>query len=253
VRNILLKAALVAVGSIVASTLIVVTVVPALGAAIDGTTLLMAVICPLAISFPASAHTFWQADRLRRAHSALARAHAELAAAHRRLSEKASRDSMTGLLNRESFMTLLEGSRRKNDRGALLIIDADHFKKINDNFGHLVGDEALRAITGAIRRGVRAGDTVARIGGEEFAALLSSASLAEAMDVAERIRREVEAVRFQAADGRLVPLTVSIGGVICPAEAAVSELLRGADRRLYAAKHSGRNRVIFEQELPVAA
>ena len=67
---------------------------------------------------------------------------------------------MTGMLNRESFFAALEGSRRKSDRGALLIIDADHFKKINDGFGHLVGDEALLAIAAAIGRGVRSRDTV---------------------------------------------------------------------------------------------
>ena len=130
-------------------------VVPALGGSVDGNAWLMLTICPLTIAWPASAFTFWQSERLKNAHRDLARAHAQLAAAHRRLEEKASRDNMTGMLNRESFFAALDGSRRKTDRGALLIIDADHFKKINDNFGHLTGDTALLEIAAAISRAIR--------------------------------------------------------------------------------------------------
>lgn len=252
-HKVVLKASLASIGSLAASLLIVAVVVPMLGGSVDGNAVLMAAFCPVAIAFPASAYTFWQSEKLRRAHDALTAAHAELAQAHRNLAERASRDHMTGLLNRESFMALLDGSRRRSDCGALLIIDADHFKKINDGFGHLVGDEALLAITAAIGRGVRAGDTVARIGGEEFAALLGGASEAEALGVAERIRREVEAVRFAAPGDRTIPLTVSIGGTVCSSGATVSDLLREADRRLYDAKRTGRNRVIFDHPLPQAA
>jgi diguanylate cyclase (GGDEF)-like protein len=251
--RILLKSSLVAVGSVAASLLIVMTVVPALGGVVDGNAWLMSVICPLAISWPASAFTFWQGERLRRAHDALSVAHAGLAKAHRDLAEKARHDTMTGLLNRESFFAALDGSRRRGDRGVLLLIDADHFKKINDGFGHLVGDEALLAIAAACRRGIRGGDTLARIGGEEFAAFLAGADADEATGVAERIRREVEAILFEAPGGRAVQLTVSIGGTICAAEATVSDLMRAADHRLYAAKRGGRNRVMFEQDWPAAA
>ena len=107
---------------------------------------------------------------------------------------------MTGMLNRESFFAALDGSRRKTDRGALLIIDADHFKKINDSYGHLTGDTALLEIAAAISRAIRAGDMLGRIGGEEFGAFLVGASDQEAIRVAERIRREVELIRFQPAD-----------------------------------------------------
>jgi diguanylate cyclase (GGDEF)-like protein len=252
-RSILLKSSLVATGSVAASLSIVSVLVPALGGAVDGMALLMSTVCPLAIAWPASAFTFWQSDRLKRAHAELATAHAELAETHRTLSEKASRDQMTGLLNRESFFAALEGARRKTDRGALLIIDADHFKKINDGFGHLVGDEALLAIAVAISRGVRSRDTVARIGGEEFAAFLEGAAHEEAALVAERVRREVEAIHFETPHGGRVALTVSIGGTLCLPEATLSDLLRAADHRLYAAKRAGRNRVMFEHGLSQAA
>ncbi|TIW17077.1 MAG: GGDEF domain-containing protein, partial [Mesorhizobium sp.] len=170
--RIILKSAAVAFASVAVSLLLTLVVVPAMGFPISRTVWLASTICPLMLAWIASAGTFWQSDRLKNAHRELARAHAQLAAAHRRLSEKASRDDMTGMLNRETFFAALDGSRRKADRGALLIIDADHFKTINDNFGHLTGDDALLLIASAIERGVRSGDVLGRIGGEEFAAFL---------------------------------------------------------------------------------
>src|SRR5262249_9580131 len=158
-------------------------------------------------------------------------------------------DPMTGLLNRESFFATLDSLRRSTDGGALLIIDADHFKKINDGFGHLVGDEALLAIAAAVGRGVRSRDLVARIGGRECAAWLEGATIDEAALIAERIRREVEAVAFEAVSGGNVPLTVSIGGTLCAGEKTMSELMRAADHRLYVAKRAGRNRVILDHGL----
>jgi diguanylate cyclase (GGDEF)-like protein len=246
-QSIFLRATLVAVIATVGSLLVAVTVVPLLGGTVDGNAWLMLVLCPLLTAFPASAYTFWQSDRLKQAHRELARTHAQLVAAHRRLAEKASRDDMTGMLNRENFFAVLDSSRRKADRGALLIIDADHFKRINDNFGHLTGDAALLEIVAAISRGVRAGDVLGRIGGEEFGAFLIGASEKEAAAVAERIRREVEQVCFRAAEGEQIPLTVSIGGTVCPLEANVSELMRTADRHLYEAKNRGRNLAIVEE------
>jgi diguanylate cyclase (GGDEF)-like protein len=246
-NQIFLKSTLVAVSSLVASLLVAMIVVAALGDVIRGNAWLMLTICPLLISWPASALSFWQSERLRAAHRDLARTHAQLAAAHRRLADKASRDDMTGMLNRESFFAALEGSRRKADRGALLVIDADHFKKINDNFGHLTGDAALLEIAAAISRAIRGGDILGRIGGEEFGAFLVGASDQEATRVAERIRLEVELIRFQPEDERTVPLTVSIGGTPCAADAGVSELMRAADKRLYEAKNRGRNIAVFAE------
>ena len=252
-NRIFLKSTLVAFSSLLASILLAIIVVPALGGAVDGNAWVMLTICPLAIAWPASAYTFWQGETLKKAHRELARAHAQLAAAHRRLEEKASRDNMTGMLNRESFFAALDRSRRKADRGALLIIDADHFKKINDNFGHLTGDAALLEIASAIARAIRVGDIFGRIGGEEFGAFLAGASDKEAMRVAERIRREVELIRFRPADERVVPLTVSIGGTPCGFDANVSDLMRAADKRLYEAKSRGRNLAIFDDGISAAA
>ncbi|PSJ57844.1 GGDEF domain-containing protein [Pseudaminobacter soli (ex Li et al. 2025)] len=250
--SIFLRALLVSILAVAGSLLVAVTVVPMMGGTVDGNAWLMCIVCPLATAFPASAYTFWQSDRLKQAHRELARAHAQLAATHRALAEKASRDDMTGMLNRESFFAALDGSRRRSDRGALLIIDADHFKKINDNFGHLTGDDALLEIAAAISRGVRSGDILGRIGGEEFGAFLIGATEAEAAVVAERIRGEVEKVCFQPAGEQQVPLTVSIGGTVCALGATVSELMRAADRRLYEAKNRGRNLAIVAGLLSAA-
>ncbi|RWB16274.1 MAG: GGDEF domain-containing protein [Mesorhizobium sp.] len=251
--RIILKSAAVAFASVAVSLLLTLVVVPAMGFPVSRTVWLTVTVCPLMLAWIASAGTFWQSDRLKNAHRELARAHAQLAAAHRRLSEKASRDDMTGMLNRETFFAALDGSRRKADRGALLIIDADHFKTINDNYGHLTGDDALLLIAGAIERGVRSGDVLGRIGGEEFAAFLVGATGPEARHVAERIRREVELIRFRPVDQRTVPLTVSIGGITCGESATVSELMRAADRRLYEAKHRGRNLSILDRDISEAA
>lgn len=250
-KMILLKAAVVAVGAMVGSLLVAVTVVPMLGGVVDGNAWLMCIVCPLATAFPASAHLFYQSARLKAAHVQLANAHAQLADAHCRLAEKASRDHMTGMLNRESFFARLDGSRRKQDRGFLLIVDADHFKNINDTFGHLAGDDALLEIAAAITRGLRVGDTVGRIGGEEFGVLLSGADEAEAEAVAERIRREVETITFRPLGAR-VHLTVSIGGAPCPPDADIADLLRVADAKLYEAKNAGRNRALLELNGQVA-
>ncbi len=233
--------------------MLVSALVPLLGGDLGPIAYLMCAITPLAIAFPVSFYVFWQGEKLKVAHSELSHAHAQLEAAHRRLSEKASRDEMTGMLTRENFFAALDGSRRKSDRGALLIIDADHFKQINDRFGHLTGDQALLLIAGAIRRAVRSGDVLGRIGGEEFGAFLAGASREEAAQVAERVRAEVERLRFKPSEGRAVPLTVSIGGTNCATDANVSELMRTADKWLYEAKNRGRNLALFDTGIPEAA
>src|SRR5690606_34240394 len=116
--------------------------------------------------------------------------------------------------------------------------------RINDTHGHRTGDEALVLIAGAISQGVRDGDLAGRIGGEEFAAFLSGASVKEAMIVAERIRRGVEAIRFSPSEGKTLPLSVSIGAAGLSPHLSWTEALREADGRLYEAKRLGRNRVV---------
>ncbi len=171
----------------------------------------------------------------------------ELAIAHRELISLASIDSLTALLNRRAFTSMVEGylERVKGERagaeGALLVIDVDHFKAINDSFGHDSGDEALKAIAAAIQATVREKiDLVGRIGGEEFVVFLPGVDERRTEAAAERIRQAVNNGDFLP-DGQQV--TVSVGGTVFDGETSFSELYRSADQRLYAAKRSGRNRV----------
>lgn len=249
VVSIFVKAGLATVLSIIASL----AVVGAMGVEISGAALWVPILCPLVVAFPASTFTYWQQERLRALNEGLRTAHLELKDAHAKLAEKARRDAMTGFLNREAFFSALDATRRKPNRGSLLLVDADHFKRINDKFGHLVGDDALVGIAAAINRVATSRDLVARIGGEEFAVFLVGATSNEAEQVAERIRAEVEAIGFMPEEGETVALTVSVGGTLCRADATISELMRQADRQLYRAKNAGRNRVVFEAQQRLAA
>ena len=168
-----------------------------------------------------------------------------LAITNVRLGLVARTDSLTACLNRGAFtakVTSAVSQRDRNPGGALLMIDADNFKAINDLFGHDAGDEALTIIARSIRAVLRAGDLVGRMGGEEFGVFLPGADQQAANAVAERIRRSVNLAVF-APDGRQRSLSVSVGGVVFTGQAAFSELFRIADQRLYGAKQTGRNRV----------
>ncbi|MEO5689303.1 MAG: diguanylate cyclase [Burkholderiaceae bacterium] len=169
------------------------------------------------------------------------------------LARLASHDWLTGLVNRRGFdeRLLAEWKRAGRDRChlALLMIDVDFFKAFNDALGHVAGDDCLRIIALALRQSVtRPTDVVARFGGEEFAVILPATDLQGAKNVAERIRRAVEASVFaEASDARSISVTVTVSvGVaaqIPDRGAMADELVSRADRALYRAKHAGRNRV----------
>ncbi|CAH1652742.1 MAG: GGDEF domain-containing protein [Chelatococcus sp.] len=244
-RGVIFKSAAVAAGSAAASLLLAATIVPAIGGVVDGNAWLMSTVLPVVIAWPASAVMFWQSARFRAANQQLAKAHAELLDAHRQLAEKASRDHMTGMLNRESFFAALDQAQRESGNYALLIIDADNFKMINDRFGHLAGDLALTLIAAAIKEGVRERDTRGRVGGEEFAILLSRVTANELAAIAERILAKVAEIRFEPVEGKVVSLSVSIGGASCWEGGTSDDLWQLADRRLYVAKRSGRNTTVM--------
>ena len=166
-------------------------------------------------------------------------------------------DHLTGIGNRRAFFDAAETELRRWQRLprplTLLMIDADHFKKINDTHGHPVGDAVLRHIAHLMGAAFRQVDVVARVGGEEFAVLLPSADLAAAQRVAERLRAAIEAQPTQT-DAGPVACTVSIGiAAMDEATPSVEALLKRADEALYAAKHSGRNRVCGPAVVPVEA
>jgi len=170
----------------------------------------------------------------------------ELAIANYKLVDAATVDYLTRCLNRGAFTAHVEASlaaaraSEGSSGGALLVIDADLFKRINDRFGHGSGDEALRLIASAIRTAVGDKNVVGRLGGEEFAVFVDEKC--DPGPIAQRICGAVEAARFTP-QGKPWLLTVSVGGVSFSTPAPFSELYRIADEMLYEAKRSGRNKV----------
>jgi len=166
----------------------------------------------------------------------------------RELERQASRDSLTGVPNRRHFLESanqeLAVAREAGTSLALLMVDIDHFKPINDRFGHLAGDEVICAIAQACQANLRAGDCLGRLGGEEFALVLPGTNLAESLEAAERLRLAVAALAVPL-DGETVRPTVSIGVALRePADTSLSALLHRADLAMYEAKTRGRNRVV---------
>lgn len=167
-----------------------------------------------------------------------------------RLARMASTDQLTGLLNRRSMLDKLAEEFFRAQRNAyqlgVLMVDIDHFKRINDDFGHDVGDTALKAVTAAITSAVRADDTVARFGGEEIVVILPHASNARCWAGGERLRKAVQDSTAAAYTAGELPraVTVSIGGASTENGAHDEhELLRQADEMLYHSKQHGRNKV----------
>ncbi|WP_137933745.1 GGDEF domain-containing protein [Mesorhizobium comanense] len=175
----------------------------------------------------------------------------QLAIAQRDLSIVAATDSLTAVLNRGAFSMLVEAyleQTRKQEQtrsGALLIIDADHFKSINDRLGHDSGDQALKLIAQAIKGQLRGVDIVGRIGGEEFGVFLPGVEPSQSWLVAESIRRRIREMEFSPG-GRSCPLSVSIGGISFSGPTTYEAIFSAADRRLYAAKSNGRDQVSFD-------
>ncbi|MCE1225822.1 MAG: diguanylate cyclase [Geobacteraceae bacterium] len=166
------------------------------------------------------------------------------------LLELSNTDHLTGLFNRRFLMEALDKevqrARRKDGQVALLLLDIDHFKRVNDTHGHLQGDVVLQKVALHIQKELRSYDIAARYGGEEFVAVLPDTSLKEAFNVADRIRLSVQGMRFA---GSLANerVTVSLGVALFPSPCFddIDGLLRAADEALYQAKERGRNRVII--------
>lgn len=168
------------------------------------------------------------------------------------LRELATRDALSGLLNRRAFMerstALFDHCRRHGQPCTVLMIDIDHFKRINDQHGHHMGDTAIRACADAIGQALREADLLGRLGGEEFAALLPHASADSARQVAERIRGAIARLGLVSPSGHPVTFTISIGMAASERHhTGIEPLLADADAALYRAKAAGRNRVLTHE------
>ncbi|HWR73358.1 MAG TPA: diguanylate cyclase, partial [Nitrospirota bacterium] len=172
---------------------------------------------------------------------------AELLAANRLLSQIAITDSLTQVFNRRHFDEILykeikRYNRRKYSYLSLMMIDIDHFKDLNDRYGHLAGDAVLREIAKLLKEGVRETDTIARYGGEEFLIVMPDTHLEGAVHKAETLRKKVQEKEFPGHESP-IHITISIG-VSIYASGPPQDLVNAADHALYEAKRSGRNRVV---------
>nr|WP_305121005.1 sensor domain-containing diguanylate cyclase [Saccharibacillus sp. JS10] len=166
----------------------------------------------------------------------------EMKRQNRDLSDFAWKDSLTGLLNRRAIDETLQKLEGDNRHFALLLIDIDYFKSVNDRYGHAAGDTVLREVAHILEHTISSRDLCGRYGGEEFVVILPDLSLQETYQVAERLRVAVAAHENELG----IPVTLSIGGAVSPMQSTqVDELLKLADRALYRAKERGRNTVVL--------
>jgi len=169
------------------------------------------------------------------------------------LKKSATIDFLTGLTNiREfdvRFNQIMNSAQRQDRKVSLLYIDIDYFKKVNDTHGHANGDRVLKELAAIFKRECRSYDVISRYGGEEFVVLLDDCPVADAVQIAERIRSAVEQHRFMLTDGQVIQITVSIGvATYLNRNENYKEIIEEADTALYEAKRSGRNRVILAQK-----
>jgi len=190
----------------------------------------------------------WPASARRILEAAAVEASAALARVYslREAEARATTDALTGLPNRryfDEYLTLLARRRRAEDRVGVLMVDIDRFKKLNDTFGHAVGDHVLREVARAIGDAVREDDVPARFGGEEFAVLLRNPSPEVAVEVGERVRRAVAALDLRRLGVPGVSVSVGVAVALSP-EDDLDVVIDEADRALYRAKRAGRDRVV---------
>ncbi len=174
----------------------------------------------------------------------------DLQKAEVKLLEMATTDSLTGLLNRrEGFRRILAEFSRAERSGqplCAMMLDLDHFKMVNDTYGHLTGDSVLIWMAGTLKNSLRGSDIICRYGGEEFLVVLPETRLENIKILAERLRRQVEQYEFHSEDLRKMKVTISVGLAEKLPEETYDQLIARVDKALYQAKGGGRNRVCFE-------
>jgi len=182
--------------------------------------------------------------------------------ARERLKRAGVTDALTGVHNRRYFdhrcPAEASQARRQRQPLACMFLDIDRFKRINDTYGHQIGDLVLHGVAATIKAQLRTSDTLARYGGEEFVALLPQTAQTHALEIAERIRAAIETQVFATPQGERVPVTISIGLSMALLDGAgehkdaATAMVAAADHALYEAKHGGRNRVVSASALPYA-
>jgi len=225
-------------GISVSTTLVCLKIVSLVsGIPVPGVYWAVATLCPLVLATLIAWHRVQQDEHLRRLY-------VELQAAHDQLKLAAQIDPMTGVLNRGAFLARIAELRKQGHAGWLLLIDVDHFKKINDRHGHETGDEALRTIAAMLRQSVRTDDLIGRLGGEEFGIYLPETAAGEALVLSEGVRSHIAQSPAYYVDGRACSVTVSMGlATEHSASETLKDILHRADMAMYRAKDQGRNRI----------
>ncbi|MGK7294193.1 MAG: diguanylate cyclase [Candidatus Wenzhouxiangella sp. M2_3B_020] len=163
------------------------------------------------------------------------------------MEKRAKTDSLTGAPNRAAifseFENLLDYRSAEGGRVSIALMDVDHFKRINDRYGHQVGDKVLVELSETLKEAIRQGDAIGRVGGEEFLLLLPDAGLDEARGILERIRQRVESMSIRSENGEAVSVTISVGVAEAGGDDDVDRVYSRADKALYRAKEAGRNRI----------
>ncbi len=165
----------------------------------------------------------------------------------RKLSHLSRKDELTGLNNRRTFFQMTQWRQQQTKGGALLLLDADNFKKINDTYGHKAGDICLKSIAYMLQRNLREDDVVGRVGGEEFAIFLSNANVQQARVIGQRLTQPIPFVAGPL-DAHLT-VTLSVGAVMACSDNSLDSLFIKADEALYRAKADGRARMVLWENL----
>jgi diguanylate cyclase (GGDEF)-like protein len=247
-KRILGKSIVVTIIAVVATFGLSFTARLALQMPIDWLSWVECTFIPIFIGMPVASYIFNQAETIQDTCDKLEKSHTALKEAHERLTFVTSHDQMTGLLSRGEFIARMDRRRDEGEYDTLLLIDPDHFSSINDEHGHSKGDEALVRIAKALVYTTRPGDSIGRLGGEEFGVLLRDLRKDQAITIAEHIRRHIEGLPWIKGQQDGVKVTVSIGGAEIPRDADPQDVLRAAGRCLFEAKQRGRNRVSFDHQ-----
>ena len=241
--SIFFKSFLVGTGSLVAAISMILTVVPLCGETIQTSMFISGVIGCYSIGSPVSYYCMRQTEKYRAALKREEALHLQLRDTHAELKRRSRLDMMTGLLNRETFLAEMEEikSQHLDQISSVILLDVDHFKRINDTWGHHSGDEALVLIGTAILQIFGSEGLAGRIGGEEFAVFLQGEDESEAAILGEAIRIKVQQLPFFPVPSCKEKLSLSVGIACANNTIDTTTLLKRADAMLYQAKADGRN------------